>query len=190
MPNFFTFGPNNTVDILANFRFNCSRIPFQNIWASHISCLVRTYIYRQKSSLCSFKKEKYVTSYANFASCVVKKTKTTTSRIRPQAHTNKRDFKATSFFSWLCCYNFIYKVALIRKQRRYLSVFWVKLPLVYHTRWRLQYCPFYCWTSSKEALNTNFHSLWFDSTGNWTRVYRLNRHTRPLIGLCNLFKLI
>ena len=34
------------------------------------------------------------------------------------------------------------------------------------------HCPFYCWPSSREAVNTNFYSLWFDPTGNCqTRVY-------------------
>ena len=36
------------------------------------------------------------------------------------------------------------------------------------------HCPFYCWTSSKEAVNTNFYSLWFDPTAKRTRVYRFS----------------
>ena len=36
------------------------------------------------------------------------------------------------------------------------------------------HCPFNCWTSSKEAVNTNFYSLWFDPAGNRTRVYRFS----------------
>ena len=47
-------------------------------------------------------------------------------------------------------------------------------PSVYHTRWRLHAVPLNCWTSSREAVNTNFYSLWFDSTGNRTRVYRFS----------------
>ena len=44
-------------------------------------------------------------------------------------------------------------------------------PSVYHTRWRLYTVPFKRWMSSREAVNTNFDSLWFDPTGNRTRVY-------------------
>ena len=36
------------------------------------------------------------------------------------------------------------------------------------------HCSFNCRTSSREAVNTNFFSLWFDPTGNQTRVYRFN----------------
>ena len=31
--------------------------------------------------------------------------------------------------------------------------------------------PFQYWTSNKEAVSTNFYSLWFDPTRYWTRVY-------------------
>ena len=34
--------------------------------------------------------------------------------------------------------------------------------------------PFNCWASSRKTVNTNFYSLWFDSTENRTRVYRFN----------------
>ena len=47
-------------------------------------------------------------------------------------------------------------------------------PPVYHTRRRFHFCPFYCWTSSREAVNTNFYSLWFDSAGNRTWVYHIS----------------
>ena len=50
----------------------------------------------------------------------------------------------------------------------------VKLPPVYHTRWRIHTDPLNCWTSSREAVNTNFYSLWFGPTGNRTRVYRFS----------------
>ena len=33
---------------------------------------------------------------------------------------------------------------------------------------------FNCWTSSSEAVNINFYRLWFDPTGNRTRVYRFS----------------
>ena len=33
---------------------------------------------------------------------------------------------------------------------------------------------FVYWTTGKEAVNTNFYSLWFDPTGNQTRVYRFS----------------
>ena len=37
---------------------------------------------------------------------------------------------------------------------------------------------FNCWTSSREAVNTNFYSLCFDLTGNQTRFYRCSsRHS-------------
>ena len=41
------------------------------------------------------------------------------------------------------------------------------------------HCPFICWTTSKKAVNTNFHSLCFHPTGNQTRVYRFS--SRPSI---------
>ena len=34
------------------------------------------------------------------------------------------------------------------------------------------HCPLNCWTPSREAVNTNFSSLWFDPTRNQTRAYR------------------
>ena len=34
------------------------------------------------------------------------------------------------------------------------------------------HCTFNCWTSSREAVNINFFSFWFNPTGNRTRVYR------------------
>ena len=40
-------------------------------------------------------------------------------------------------------------------------------PHVYHRLWRLHTVPL-----TAEHLNTNFYSLWFDPTGNRTRVYR------------------
>ena len=52
--------------------------------------------------------------------------------------------------------------------------------------------PFYCRTSSREAVNTNIHSLWFDPTGNRTCVYcfssRRSIH-EPLIAIQLLGKL-
>ena len=48
------------------------------------------------------------------------------------------------------------------------------------------HCPFNCWTSSREAVNPNFYSLWLDSTGNQTLVYCSvadTLSTRPLIGV-------
>ena len=36
------------------------------------------------------------------------------------------------------------------------------------------HCPFICWTSSREAVNTNFYDLLFDPTVNRTRVYRFS----------------
>ena len=47
-------------------------------------------------------------------------------------------------------------------------------PHVYHTWWDLHTVPFNCWTSSREAVNSNFYSLWFDPTGNRTKVYRFS----------------
>ena len=44
-------------------------------------------------------------------------------------------------------------------------------PSVYHKQWRLHTVPFYCWTSRRKAVNTNFYSLWFDATGNRAQVY-------------------
>ena len=46
----------------------------------------------------------------------------------------------------------------------------VKLPPVYHLRWRL----YIAWTSSKEAVNTDFYSLRFDPTGNRSSVNRFS----------------
>ena len=36
------------------------------------------------------------------------------------------------------------------------------------------HCPFNYWASSRETVNTNFYSLWFDRNGIRTRVYRFN----------------
>ena len=52
-------------------------------------------------------------------------------------------------------------------------------PPVYHSHLlphtvEASYCPFNSWTSSRKAVNTNFYGLWFDPTGNRTRVYRFS----------------
>ena len=74
------------------------------------------------------------------------------------------------------------QVALTRRQwRDLLSQAATCLPLTAEA----PHCPFNCWTSSREAVNTNFYSLWFDPTGNQTWVYcfssRCFSHW-PLIG--------
>ena len=48
----------------------------------------------------------------------------------------------------------------------------VNLPPVYHTWWRVHTVYFYSGTSSREAVNTNFCSLWFNQTGNRTQIDR------------------
>ena len=65
---------------------------------------------------------------------------------------------------------------MARRQRRDLSVFESSchLPTCLPHTIEASHCPFNCWTSSREAVNTNFYSLWFDSTGNRTRVYRFS----------------
>ena len=64
---------------------------------------------------------------------------------------------------------------MARRQRRDLSVFESSchLPICLPHTMEASHCPFNCWTSSREAVNTNFYSLWFDSTGNRTRVYKV-----------------
>ena len=54
----------------------------------------------------------------------------------------------------------------------------VKLPPVYHTRWRLQTVPF---NAERQAgkLRIPIFSLWFDQNGNRTPVYRFS--SRPSI---------
>ena len=48
----------------------------------------------------------------------------------------------------------IHLVALARRQQRGFFGFRVKLP-----QWWLHTVRFYCWTSSRKAVNTNFYSL-------------------------------
>ena len=49
------------------------------------------------------------------------------------------------------------------------------------------HCPFNCWMSSRKVVNTNFYSLWFDPTGNRTRVYRFSsrRSIHLITDRCN-----
>ena len=65
---------------------------------------------------------------------------------------------------------------MARRQRRDLSVFESSChpPTCLPHTLEASHCPFNCWTSSREAVNTNFYSLWFDPTGNRTRVYRFS----------------
>ena len=65
---------------------------------------------------------------------------------------------------------------MARRQRRDLSVFESSchLPICLLHTMEASHCPFTCWTSSRKAVNTNFYSLWFDPTGNRTRVYRIS----------------
>ena len=86
---------------------------------------------------------------------------------------------------------------MARWQQKDLSVFESSchLPTCLPHIMEASHCPFNCWTSSREAVNTNFSSLWFDPTGNRTRVYRFSSRrsihsttdrlimTRPYIGL-------
>ena len=61
-------------------------------------------------------------------------------------------------------------------------------PPVYHTRWRFHTVPLQCWTSSREAMNTNFSSLRFDPTGNRTRNYDF-RSRRSIYSTTDCFRL-
>ena len=65
---------------------------------------------------------------------------------------------------------------MARRQRRDLSVFEssCRQPTCLPHTMEASHCPFNCWTSSREAMNTNIYSLWFDPTGNRTRVYRFS----------------
>ena len=47
-------------------------------------------------------------------------------------------------------------------------------PPVYHTRRRLHTVPLIAESQARKAVNTNFYCLWFDPTGNRTRVYRFS----------------
>ena len=47
-------------------------------------------------------------------------------------------------------------------------------PPVYHTRRRLHIVPLIPERQAGKLVNTNFHSVWFDPTGNRTRVYHLS----------------
>ena len=105
------------------------------------------------------------------------------------------DLSLTSVFSFHnlaygnCNYIFIYKVALTRRQvGTFRSPSQVDIcPLVYHILWKLHSFSFYCWSSSRKAVNTNFYSFWCDPTGNRTRLYSFNSwvadalSTQPLI---------
>ena len=65
-------------------------------------------------------------------------------------------------------------VFLDRRQRRDLLVFELNCHLLTFPPHSVEpsNCPFNCWTSSREAVNTNFYCHWFDSSGNLTQVYR------------------
>ena len=70
----------------------------------------------------------------------------------------------------------IYQVALATRQRK---DFWVfesscHLPICQPLKVEASHCPFNCWTSSKEAANTNFYCRWFNPTGHRTRVCRFS----------------
>ena len=64
---------------------------------------------------------------------------------------------------------------MARRQRRDLSVSVFKsschLPTCLPHTAETLHCPFNCWTSSREAVNTNFYILWFELSGNRTLVY-------------------
>ena len=72
--------------------------------------------------------------------------------------------------------HFNYQVASARTRHRDRLVFESSCPLptcLPHTV-KASHCSFQCLTSSKEAVNTNFYSLWFDPTGNRIRIYRFS----------------
>ena len=80
-----------------------------------------------------------------------------------------------------CNYISIQKVALAWRQRKNLSVFasrWhlpvptAHLSTTHGGGFTLSF--FYYWTSIKEAVNTNFYSLWFDLIWNRTQFYRFS----------------
>ena len=71
----------------------------------------------------------------------------------------------------------------------------VKLPPVYHTRWRLHTVPLIAERQAGKLVSTNFYSLWFDPTGNRTRVYRFSSRrsihsTTDIIYQCIYFNLV
>ena len=72
--------------------------------------------------------------------------------------------------------HFIHHVALARKQRMDLLVFESSchLPTCLPHTAEASLGLFQCWTSSNQAVNTNFYSLWFVPTWNQTRVYRFS----------------
>ena len=51
----------------------------------------------------------------------------------------------------------------------------VKLPPVFLTRRKLQSVSLIAEHQAGKLVNTNFYTLWFDPTGNRTRVYRFSR---------------
>ena len=78
----------------------------------------------------------------------------------------KKTFENMFFQRYHCNFNYIFikKVALARRQRRKRSFLQVKLPAahLFTTIGEASHCPFNCRTSTREAVNTNFYSLWFD----------------------------
>ena len=69
------------------------------------------------------------------------------------------------------------KLAESGDSKRELLGVWIKLPPAHLsiTHGGGFTLSVYCWTSSKEAVITNFYCHCFDPTGNWTRVYRFSR---------------
>ena len=79
-------------------------------------------------------------------------------------------------FQWLkwhqgdvnCNYRLFTKLPLPGDSKRYFSVFESSchLPSCLPHTVETSHCPFNCWTSSREGLNTIFYSFWYDLTSN------------------------
>ena len=65
-------------------------------------------------------------------------------------------------------------IILTRRQRRDLCHLRIKLPAFNHSRCKLHTVLLYCWTLSREAVDTNLSSVWFKPTGNRAQVFRFS----------------
>ena len=85
------------------------------------------------------------------------------------------------FFKWNCKsnYSLFANVPWPGGRKGFFGLL-VKLPPLHlstaHGRsFEVSFCRFDCWILSREATNSNFYSLWSNTTGNRARVYRFNR---------------
>ena len=87
---------------------------------------------------------------------------------------------------WLIsCKTFLTPSCFGQKQWRYLSVFESSFHQINCLPYTMEasHSFFNCWTSGREAVSTNFYSLWFDLTRNDTALHDRNSYDTALHNL-------